>query len=287
MARNNEDRFGANTATGASAPPTPVATAGNSAGGLSFATPTEFVELPSKGRFYAKGHPLHGEETLEIRFMTAKEEDILTSKALLKKGLAIDRMLQNLIINPQIKIHELLTGDKNAITIAARISGYGPEYLTKVTCPACTTINDLEFNLGEASVRADEVVEPGVTGPTERGTYIMKLPKLGVDVEIKLFTGEDEKKLLQMAQMKKKNNLPESSLTDQLRLGIVSVNGDSDKATINKLINNMPAFDSRHFRITYLKLMPNVDMKHEFTCELCGYDSEVEVPFTAEFFWPK
>ena len=99
MARNNEDRVGANTATGATAPPTPVATAESSAGGLSFATPTEFVELPSRGRFYAKGHPLHGEETLEIRFMTAKEEDILTSKALLKKGLAIDRMLQNLIIN--------------------------------------------------------------------------------------------------------------------------------------------------------------------------------------------
>jgi hypothetical protein len=219
--------------------------------------------------------------------MTAKEEDILTSKALLKKGLAIDRMLQNLIINPQIKIHELLTGDKNAVTVAARISGYGPEYLTKVTCPACTTINDLTFDLGDAAVTAGGVDDPGVTGPTEQGTYIMKLPKLGVDVEIKLFTGEDERKLLQMAQMKKRNNLPESALTDQLRLSIVSVNGDSDKATISKMINNMPAFDSRHFRITYLKLMPNVDMKHEFTCELCGYDSEVEVPFTAEFFWPK
>ena len=287
MARNNEDRFGANVTTGATTPPTPVASAENSAGGLSFATPTEFVELPSKGALYAKGHPLHGEETIEIRFMTAKDEDILTSKALLKKGLAIDRMLQNLIVDPQIKIHELLTGDKNAITIAARISGYGPKYPTKITCPACTTVGDLEFDLSDAAVNADVIDDPGVTGPTERGTYMMKLPKLGVEVEVKLFTGEDEKKLLQMTQMKKKNNLPESTLTDQLRLGIVSVNGDSDKATINKLISNMPAFDSRHFRITYHKLMPNVDMKHEFTCELCGYDSEVEVPFTAEFFWPK
>ncbi len=87
--------------------------------------------------------------------------------------------------------------------------------------------------------------------------------------------------------MKKKNKLPETTLTDQLRISIVSVNGDADKQTINKLIQSMPAFDSRYVRTVISELMPNVEMKQDFTCESCDYSAKVEVPFTVEFFWPR
>ena len=104
---------------------------------LDFSTPTELVDLPSKGRFYPEGHPLHGQETVEIKFMTAKDEDILTSPSLLKKGIAIDRLIQNVILNKNINVSTLLSGDKSAIMIASRINGFGAEYKTKVVCPSC------------------------------------------------------------------------------------------------------------------------------------------------------
>ena len=99
MARNNGDRLGADRMEAASSPSAAVAAEPT---GLAFSTPTEFVELPSGGRYYPEGHPLHGKDSIEIKFMTAKEEDILTSKTLLKKGVAVDRMLQSIIIDPKI-----------------------------------------------------------------------------------------------------------------------------------------------------------------------------------------
>ena len=90
---------------------------------LDFSTPTELVDLPSKGRFYPEGHPLHNAETIEIKFMTAKDEDIITSRTLLKKGIVIDRLLQSVIVNKSINVQDLLIGDKNAIVVATRITG--------------------------------------------------------------------------------------------------------------------------------------------------------------------
>ena len=130
MSRNNQGRTGApKRPEPADVPVTPPA------GGFSFATPTEFVELPTQGKYYPEGHPLHGEESIEIRYMTAKDEDILTSETLLKKGLAIERLLQSVIVNKAIDVNTLYVGDKNAILIAARITGYGNQYTTRTLCP--------------------------------------------------------------------------------------------------------------------------------------------------------
>jgi hypothetical protein len=135
--RNNEDRLGPPVMEDTSAASVQQPTVPQTAG-LQFVSPTEFVDLPSGGKFYPEGHPLHGKDTLEIKFMTAKEEDILTSKSLLKKGVAIDRMLQNLIVDNNVKLDYLLSGDKNAILIVSRISGYGSEYAVRLSCPACS-----------------------------------------------------------------------------------------------------------------------------------------------------
>ena len=281
--RNNEERLMAKMPD--ASPPIPSAQEqGPQSSTFSFVVPTEFVELPSKGRYYAEGHPLHNEEIIEVKHMTAKEEDLLTSKSLLKKGLAINRVLQSVIVDQNINVDSLLVGDKNAILIATRIFAYGAEYQTNVSCPSCGANTQHSFNLEELEPRQGELVE----GVEEKGgNFVIHLPKTKVDVEVRLLNGQDERFLANAMNMKRKHNLPDSTLTDQLRLFIVSVNEYSDPQSITTFIEGMPASDSRFLRTTYEKLVPNIDMTQNFICNNCDYDAEMEVPLSAGFFWPK
>ena len=129
------------------APPVPKDIESQHQSSLSYAVPTEIIDLPSKGRFYPKGSPLHGKESIEIRFMTARDEDILTSPALLKKGVAIDRLLDNVLMDKSFKSKDLLTGDRNALMYAVRITGYGPDYPATITCRECASEYEHTFDL--------------------------------------------------------------------------------------------------------------------------------------------
>ncbi len=278
--RNNEAR----SSTKDASTPSPELPSPNN-NPLSFVTPTEFVDLPSKGEFYAQGHPLHKQDTVEIRFMTAKDEDILTSRTLLKKGLVIERLLQNIVVNKAINPADLLVGDRNAIIVAARSTGYGSEYKTKLNCPSCGEYVEYDFDLGEASVTEAEASEE-VTR-TENGTFVIRIPKMNLDIETRLLTGRDETYLSKLASSKKKHDLGDTVLTDQFRQFIVSVNGQSGKDIINALIENMPAYDSRFLRKHYQAIVPNVDLTQNFECSSCELEQEMEVPFTADFFWSK
>ena len=257
---------------------------------LSYVTPTEFVELPSHGKFYSPDHPLHGEETIELRYMTAKDEDILTSRALLKNGLAIDRLLEGLVVNKEIKPDDLLIGDKNALLVAARISGYGEDYTVAVSCPSCNTNNEHNFDLSELSlnhgVQPDEDSNSGVT-QTDSGTFVAKLPRSGYSVEFRLLTGDDENYLAKSEEELAKHNLPDASATNLLKRLSVSVNGVTDVGEINNFIDSMPAQDARHLRACVQIVTPNVDMTQDIECSSCGIVTEMEVPFTSEFFWPQ
>jgi hypothetical protein len=269
----------------AAAEPAPaVAEAQNT---LDFSTPTEIVDLPSKGRFYPEGHPLHNQETIEIKYMTAKDEDILTSPTLLKKGLAIDRFLQNITLNKQINIQSLLSGDKNAILVASRINGFGADYTTKVTCPACAGVSENTFDLAEVQEYLGDDFEDLDVSPTEHGTFVVKLPRTGFEVEVRLLTNRDENELAAKMQQNKKRSAHETNLTDQLRKIIVSVNGIDELKTINQFLANLPAFDSRYLRAAYLKIVPGLDMTQYFTCDACGFEKEVDIPLTVDFFWAK
>ena len=255
---------------------------------MSFSAPTEFVELPSKGAFYFEGHPLHGIDSIEIKYMTAKEEDILTSKTLLKKNLTIDRLLRSILVNKQINPDDLLTGDKNALIISARITGYGSEYATGIGCPACGAQNtygiDLEKALEDAVHSGSESNDAQLT---ERGTYIVETPRTKAKVEIKLLNGHDEKRLLQQETRRKKMKLPESLATTTMAAFIVGVNGSSDPMYIGSFIENAPAADARYVREAYKALAPSVEMTFDFACNSCDHEQEMEVPLNAEFFWPK
>ena len=285
--RNNQDRLGGATTQSAAQEPPIQQQEQAQQQPLQFVTPTEFVELPSAGRFYPEGHPLHACETIEIRHMTAKDEDILTSRSLLKKGVAIDRLLQNVIVDRKVRVDDLLIGDKNAIIVACRISGYGPSYEAGVVCPSCTTSVEFNFDLNQCGVIPHDSHSHWGIEKTPENTFIIHVDKLGVDVELRLLTSRDETALAQQSEKRRKNKLPESGLTDQIRRMIVSVNGNNNPGYIDSFIEALPAIDSRKIRRTYQKIVPNIDMIQGFTCSACDFEGEVSVPFGTNFFWPK
>lgn len=291
MARNNSKRLGDRTGgNDTTTPPTMDVNqeVENSPSPLSFVVPTEFVDLPSKGKFYPQNHPLHMVDTVEIRHMTAKDEDILTSRTLLKKGIALDRLLANILVDKKIDISKLLICDKNALIVATRISGYGAEYNTRVVCPACLGQVQHDFDLNQAQVvSADDIdFEELEVKTTERSTFLIHLPRMDVELEVRLMYGVDEKEIVRLSDQNKKNRRVESVLTHQLRRFIVSANGDSDRKTINYVVDHMPAADARFLRKKYQAITPTVDLTQHFECVECGNEQEMEVPFTTDFFWP-
>mgnify|MGYP003629739375 CR=1 FL=1 len=285
----NEGRFSA-----AEGSPTPEdegtsAVAASAAGSqFNWALPTEFVELPSKGKYYPPGHPLHNQATVEIKYMTAKEEDILTDRALLKKGIAIDRVLENLIVNKAIKLDDLLVGDKNAILVKARTTGYGSSYDTRVICPNCLTPCEHSFDLEELGhIDFEQSLEDDEVELTESNTFRVTLPMSKVTIECRMLTGGDESSIAKKALRNDRKNEASTTLTTQLGMLIVSINDNTDKFTKAKFIAAMPARDSRYLRGILEKVTPNIDMTQDFECEHCGEQAVLEVPLNTDFFWPK
>ena len=259
-----------------------------SGGGFSWSVPTQFVTLPSGGKYYPENHPLHNKDTVEIKFMTAKEEDILTSKSLLKQGVAIDRLIESVLLDKTINVNSLLVGDKNALIVAARITGYGEEYETKVTCPSCGESDSFSFDLDPDRIKdIGSALEDYSAVQTENNTFVVQVPMTKAKVECRLLTGADEMKTFKETQRKAKKKMTETMLTDQFKSFIVSVNGDSSPLTVRSFIQAMPARDSRHLRTFYSDITPNVDLSQIYECSSCGYSADMEVPLTADFFWPR
>ncbi len=283
MARNT-DRTGAQNIN-ADTPPPPVVQ-NNDSEGFSFVVPTEFVELPSRGRYYPAGHALHGQDTIETKQMTAKEEDLLTSRALLKKGVAIERLIKSVIVDKKINANSLLIGDRNAILIAARVSGYGSLYSTKVGCPSCGTQQEYEFNLNEAIVYEGDGLNENEAVSHDDGTFTTTLPRTKIEVTFRLLNGLDERNLVMQVENARKKRQDENTITRQLKLFIVAANGDTSQESINYLVDNMPSMDARHLRMVYKIATPNIDLTQTFECNECDCEQEMEVPLTADFFWP-
>ena len=281
--RNNEDRFGSPLAPDETPPPPEMVQEKQH---MSYVVPTELIELPSGGQFYSKNSTLHGVESVEIRHMTAKDEDILVNKSFISNGVVLDKLLESVIIDKSINVDDLLVGDKNALLVAARISGYGSDYETKVLCPACGSISENSFDLNLIE-SADSKEEKYEVQRTENGTFLFELPSSRVDVEIRPFTGRDEKSILKANKVRKKNKLPELGLSDQMKRYIVSVNGSEQIKDISEFVNSMPALDARYLRSVYKSVTPNVDLVQHFECPECSHEQEMEVPFSTDFFWPK
>jgi hypothetical protein len=272
--RDNKNRFSAPAEDGPAAPQV--------ASSLSISAPTEFVRLPTKGIFYPEEHPFHNKEEIEIHYMTARDEDILASRVLLAKGTAVDRFIQNILVDKNVDIDSLFLGDKNAIIVAARVTGYGAEYDATVKCGTCGAEGQFTFDLSDPPVKG----MPEDVSYTSRGTFTVELPKSKFLAEMKLLTSREQKYLDQLAQSKRKNNIQESTLTDLLKMIIVSINSIENRTEIEDFINKMPAMDSLAIRREYGRINPSVDLEQDYECSSCGKTTALEVPLGADFFWP-
>tara|TARA_R110002126_G_scaffold96263_2_gene225259 strand:+ start:483 stop:1298 length:816 start_codon:yes stop_codon:yes gene_type:complete len=252
---------------------------------LNFVTPTEFVELPSEGKCYPEDHSLHNEETIEIKFMTAKDEDILTSEALLKKGIALDRFLENIVLDKTIDLDTLMIGDKNAILVAARASGFGHNYDAFVTCMNCGTKNMVMFDLQNPAFVGRLDMEQEVIKQISTGIYSTVMPLSKFTVNFRLMNSGDEKFLAQELK-KTPEDREENLLTGQFKRIILSIEGHDDQTVINQYVENMPTIDSRHFKMCLKAATPNIEIKETMNCKKCSTSKEVDVPFGTSFFWP-
>jgi len=288
LSRNNETRTGVQNPGDASAAIEAATTENQeeSRSPLEFVTPTDFVTLPSKGKGYPTNHPLYNQEVVEIKYMTAKEEDILTSRALLKKNLAIERFLQSIMKDKRVNPKDMLIGDRNAVIVAARASGYGENYETSVGCPACGERSMVSFDLANPKVHEGTMPEIGDVEMTPNGTYLVTVPVSKFRVELKLMTGEDENYISHIMISNKKNKMPETNMSEQYKRMVTSVQGYTDRRAINHFLTNAPARDMRFIRTIYKAISPDVKIVNDFNCQSCGHEQELEVPFGADFFWP-
>tara|TARA_R110000824_G_scaffold233106_2_gene421249 strand:+ start:514 stop:1335 length:822 start_codon:yes stop_codon:yes gene_type:complete len=271
MKRNNEERTKTRRSQAASVDPSTV---------LNFVTPTEFVELPSKGIGYPEGHILRDKEMIEIRFMTTKDEDTLSSRSLLKKGLALDRLIDNLLVEKEIKARDILVGDRNAIIIAARSSAYGHIYETKVQCPSCDHKQKMSFDLSNPEITDPEINEE--IEEMENGNYMYVTSQSKIKVEMRLLNGHDENVIFKALN----NKNEEAALSTQMTLFISSVNGHNHPNIVKHFVENVPAFEAREIRKIFSNLTSAIQIKEIFECESCSFEQEMEVPFNTDFFWP-
>lgn len=276
MRRNNEDRLMGGHK------PKPSEDAPQMPNPMDFVTPTQFVDLPSKGR-YPDGHPLKGKDSIEIRYMTAKDEDILTNRSLLKKGLAIDRLIQNLIVDKNINARHLYVGDRNAIIVFARASAYGADYKAKVQCPKCGEQSKFEFDLSDYEMFDGNDTEGTDIQYKDDGTFTTTLPLSTIVARIRPLMGQDEIDLVSSGQGKDVTN---DMITKQMKHFVVDFNGYEDQKTIDYVCDNMVATDSRYIRDCFRLISPDIVMNQDFVCKHCEHKEVMSVPFGTDFFWP-
>jgi len=234
--------------------------------------PTEEVSLPSGGKLYPQDSPLSSGK-VEVKYMTAKEEDILSNQNYIEKGNVLDKLLQSVIIG-DINVDDLLIGDKNAVMVAVRALGYGKDYVFKYGGEEQTI---------DLSLLQNKEVDPDFASATEN-EFTFTLPKSENVVTFKLLTGKDEKKIDQeLKGLKKIIKEGTPSLTTRLKYQITSVNGDRDIKGIREFVDKyLLAQDSRALREKIRSLSPDIDLT--FYPE--GREEGVDIPIGISFFWP-
>ena len=239
---------------------------------MSFNLPTETIELPSKGWLYPEGHPLSS-GTIEIKYMTAKEEDILTNQNYISNGTVLDKLLKSLIIT-KVNYDDIVIGDKNAIMIASRILGYGAEYKF--------TYNNVEEVVDLSKIENKKLDESIYTkGENE---FPFKFPTSDNEITFKFLTHGDEVKINQELEGLKKLKRDESpELTTRLKYMVTSINGNRDTKTIREFVDQaFLARDARAFREFINKIQPDVDL----TFFPSSSNKSISLPIGINFFWP-
>tara|TARA_B100001123_G_scaffold50596_1_gene52181 strand:+ start:19050 stop:19904 length:855 start_codon:yes stop_codon:yes gene_type:complete len=248
-----------------------------------FEVPVESVPIPTRGVVYPHDSTLHSRETVDIKGMTAREEDILTSRALIKKGTVITELLRSCITDKNINPDDMLVGDRNALMTAVRITGYGAEYNCEISCPECGEKSKHDFDLTSLPIKRLKI-EPVADGTN---TFEVELPMTKKTIRFKFLTGNDEREMVVTQERRKKQGMKADSLvTERFSRQIVSVGTVNEKNKINMFVRNMPARDSLFLRKYIDDNEPGIDMTSWMVCPHCDEHSEVRLPMGATFFWP-
>lgn len=244
-----------------------------------FTLPTEQIELPSQGKIYDLTNPLSS-GTVDMKYMTAREEDILTNVNLLKQGTAVEKMLQSLIKSP-IKYEDLLLGDRNALLIASRILAYGSAYSFEYYDSESETKEIIKIDLNDLKNK-----EVDYSLYTNKNEFTFNLPHSKNVVTFKLLTVEDEKAIEAEAKGLKKANMQVGEITSRLKQQILSVNGNYERKDIRDFVENyLIAKDSNPLRSYITSISPDIDLTINFTLS-SGKEITQSLPLTAEFFFP-
>jgi hypothetical protein len=245
--------------------------------------PTETINLPSKGWFYPVENPLSS-GTLELKMMTAKEEDILTSKNLIQKNIVLDKLLESVIINKNINADEMLICDRNAAFFAIRRLAYGDDYSAQVTCGRCGKENTISIDLGKMDNKPFDF-EKYTKGENR---FDFTLPSSKVVVTYKLLSKKDETAIEQeLTGLAKITKDFTREITTRLSHIIIAVDGNGEKLAIRKFVNEeLRSIDSLALRKHLKETMPDIDTIFNFSCNFCGLERKEETPMGVSFFWP-
>jgi len=242
---------------------------------------TEKVALPSKGLLYPEGSPLK-DGTIEVKYMTAKEEDILTNQSFIKTGVVIDKLLEALVVSP-IRFNDLLIGDKNAILVAARVYGYGPHYVFNYTNPKTGEDEEVMIDL---SLIEDKELDESLIQTPNTNNFVFELPISGKKISFKFLTQGNENNIqLELKNLRKMKR--EAELTTRLKHTITAIDGDTDNKTIREFVDDeLLAVDSRALRNYIKDVSPDVDLTFNFEGEDGTVVQNVQIPIGVGFFWP-
>jgi hypothetical protein len=247
--------------------------------------PAETIELPSKGYFYDESSPL-SKGSVELKMMTAREEDILTNENFIKNGTVLDKLLESLIVTPGVRTQDLLMVDKNALFVAARRLAYGDKYgPVKIECKKCNTENKTYIDLSTLNEKEVDF------NKFQKGSneFEFEFPYCKRRITFKLVTSGDQESIdRDIKAMTKIKKQASTEVTTRLKKLIVSIDGKPDIASINKFVDNeLLSKDSMALRAYIKTIAPELDMGFDFVCEHCGEVERMDVPMTVQFFWPE
>lgn len=250
-------------------------------GSTSFPFPTEVIGLPSKGLCYPESNPLSKGE-ITIKLMTAKEEDILTSTNLIRKGIHLDKLLESVVVEPGVNINDLLIGDKNAILVTSRILAFGPNYNVTVTDPE--EKEPVEVNVDLSKIKIKEVDESKLNRNNE---YDFVLPVSKIPIKFKLLTHGDEIAINKDIEASEKAIKTGNEITTRYKRIITEVDGNRDTMFIAGFVaNRLLAGDSKALRKYMSDITPDLDLTFDYESPFTGETEALRIPFGVNFFYP-
>ena len=247
--------------------------------------PTEIIDLPSKGKVYSPENPL-SKGTVEIKYMTAREEDILASQNFIRKVVVLDKLFESVVVEEGVNIDDILIGDKNAILLATRILGYGKDYQVDITDPFSGEQQKTNVDLAKIQIK-----EIDSTLLNSNNKYEFELPIAKKKIVFKLLSHKDEKdinaEIQALNRLSKDKDGVSSEISTRLRYMIEEIEGNNDRGFINNFVkNNLLARDSRVLRNYIQQISPDLELKFDFTSDLTGEKEALDIPLGAGFFYP-